>query len=415
MNTKSYVLLTTALVASASCAEMMDRPSGIKIGQRMTLKPYVSVSATFDSQSRGVRDSGEDVVWMINPGLGLEYKAENWSLLASAYYQYNQYTKKRNSSDVSHHTFGESLVYSWTDSQPGERGWTVMLSEIYRQMNQLDELKDASGNSYNRDRRELTTAGAIQRRFGQGLHADINGSYYWVDYDNTNNDKSGSGLYGWDRWTVGAELGYAPTKWTDFLLVGSYGGYQQDGGNSNLKRTASRDSESWSAQAGIGSYATDRIQYRVLGGWSRYEYKSGGKCSDGFIYTVSANWTLSDTWRTMLLASSSYQPSEREYSSSTRVDSISWGVAHAMVQGKLNGTFDVAYRRETREYEGVNSYDYDLDITSFRLGLSYTLNRYLSLFTNFEYRMSRPSSGSSNGRGYDYDRYRGTVGLRFTY
>lgn len=422
MNTKNLILLVAGLATCAASAEMMDRPSGIKIGQRMTLRPYVAVSASYDSNAAG-RDGGKsDVVWMVNPGLGLEYKAENWSILASANYQYNEYTKKRNSNNNSHHTFGETLTYNWSNSQAGERGWSVMLTEQYRQVNEVDDIKDVGGNSYNRDRREGSVAGAIQRRFGHGLHAGINGGYSWVDYDNKNKATSGSGLYGYDRWTAGGEIGYAPSKWTDLLLVGSYSAYNQDGNNPQpgvMRRTASRDSESYALQAGIGTFATERITYRVLGGWSKYEYKSGGSSSDGFIYTVAANWTISDTWRTMLMASSSYQPSEREYSSSSRVDSISWGVAHAMVQGKLNGTFDLAYRREGRECQGytggTRSYDYDLDIFTARLGLSYTLNRYLSLFTNFEYRMSRPSSTNGGGVGYDYDRFRGTLGVRLTY
>lgn len=415
MNMRNIFCWTAVLAATVASAEMMDRPVGIKIGQRMTLKPYVAVSATYDSNVGGRKDGGDDVVWLINPGLGLEYKAETWSLLATAYYQYNQYTKSRNTTQTSHHTFGESLTFNWTDSQPGERGWGLMLTEMFRQMNELEDMQDSAGNSYNRDRREFTVAGVLQRRFGQGLHADVNGSYYWLDYKNQNSGNGGHGLYGWDRWSAGAELGYAPSKWTDLLLVGNYSGYKQDRNGVIRNTRDSSDSESWTVQTGIGSFATDRITYRVLGGWSQYQYKSGGSRSNGFTYTVAANWTITDTWKTMFLANSAYQPSEREFGSSTRVDSLSWGIAHAMVQGKLNGTFDIAYRRETREHEGVTSYDYNLDITTFRLGLSYTLNRYLSLFTNFEYRMSRPSSGSANGRGYDYDRYRGTLGLRFTY
>lgn len=420
MNTKSVVLLMTVLAASIASAEMMDRPSGMKIGQRMTLKPYVAVSTSYDSNASGRKDGKSDIVWMVNPGLGLEYKAESWSLVASAMYQFNQYTRQRNSNNNSHHTFGETVTYNWSDAETTERGWSVMLTEQYRQVNEIEDIKDVGGNSYNRDRHEGSVAGAVQRYFAAGLHAGINGGYYWLDYDNKNKSTSGSALYGWDRWSAGGEIGYAASQWTDLLLVGNYSGYTQDGNNpepGSVRRTASRDSHSYAVQAGIGTFATERIKYRLLGGWSKYEYKSGGKASNGFIYTATANWTISDTWSTMLMASSSYQPSEREYSSSTRVDSISWGVAHAMVQGKLNGTFDLAYRRETRENQGYvggsRTYGYDLDIFTARLGLSYTLNRYLSLFTNFEYRLS--SSAGKGGDGYDYDRFRGTLGFRLTY
>ena len=164
------------------------------------------------------------------------------------------------------------------------------------------------------------------------------------------------------------------------------------------------------------SYATRRITYRALGGWTSYQYDEGGEDSSGFSYTVSANWIISETWKTMLLGTSYYQPTEREFGSSQRVDSLSWGITHAMVQGKLNGMFDVASRREGREYSAVDSYDYDLDSISFRLGLTYILNRYLQFYTNFEYRKSYcEDSRSVRGSYYDYDRFRGTLGVRFTY
>ena len=87
-----------------------------------------------------------------------------------------------------------------------------------------------------------------------------------------------------------------------------------------------------------------------------------------------------------------------------------------MVRGKLYGNFDIAYRREGREYEAVEGYDYDLDIVTFRLGLTYFLNRYLQLYGTLEYRKSINETGSSTrGDYYDYDRYRGSLGMKFTY
>lgn len=419
-NLKIAVLASLMLGAGVASAEMMDRPVGMKIGERMTLKPYVALSAGYDSNVNGRKNGSDDVLWIVNPGLGLEYKAETWSVLASAYYRYHAYTKSKNIDRNNNHTFGESLTYHWTDSLPGERGWTVMLTETYKQINEIEDMTDAMGHDYSRDRWEFTSAGAVQRRFGAGLHADLNASYYWLDYKNKNNKDIPYALYGWDRWTAGGEIGYAPSKWTDILLAANYQGYHQD----NRRNSYYSDSSSYrksnetfgyTVQTGLGSFATEKITYRVLGGWSHYEYKSHGKTLNGFTYSASANWRITDTWRASLLATSGYQPSEREFSSSQRYDSVSAGVAHAMIQGKLNGTFDVAYRRESRENKGSASYDYDLDIMTYRLGLTYVLNRYLQFFTNFEYRQSMTEGNNNYGKGYDYNRFRGTLGLRFTY
>jgi hypothetical protein len=115
-----------------------------------------------------------------------------------------------------------------------------------------------------------------------------------------------------------------------------------------------------------------------------------------------------------LLATSYYQPSEREYGSANRVDMVSWGIGHSMIRGKLRGTFDVAYRRETREYTAVGSWDTDEDIFSARLGLTYTINRFLAVYGRVEYQ----GCWFSNDVGYydrDYDRLRGTIGFRLTY
>ena len=295
-----------------------------------------------------------------------------------------------------------------------------MVTEKYQKINQLDDIVNASGSAYGRDREEVKFAAALERRFTSQLHADINASYYWLDY--TSDENAYGSLYGWDRWQIGTEFGFAASKWTDILIAMSYQGYQQEN-TENVKGNSLRVSDrsnGWTVQGGIGSYATDRITYRLLAGWSMFEYGgSGGDTANGFTYTANSQWKISDTWSTMIQATSYYQPSEREYSTSTRVDSFSWGIAHVMVRGKLHSNFDIAYRRETHEYSfnKDHSNDYDLDIFSARLGFNYILNRYITLFCNFEYRNSIPSGGAEGKRGdyYDYDKFRGIFGLRFTY
>ena len=112
----------------------------------------------------------------------------------------------------------------------------------------------------------------------------------------------------------------------------------------------------------------------------------------------------------MLVASSYYQPSEYERASKTRNDSLSWGLHKSLVRGKLNATFDMTYRHET--IDRVSGSDYDLDVLSGRLGLNYTLNRFITIFTYGEYLRSWDDSKSGY---YDYDRWRVTGGVRLTY
>ena len=115
-----------------------------------------------------------------------------------------------------------------------------------------------------------------------------------------------------------------------------------------------------------------------------------------------------------MLATSYFQPGETSYGSLNRTDSVSWGIAHAMVRGKLNGTLDLAYRHQEREYAAYSISSYDEDIFSVRFGLNYTLNRFLGLFGNVEYQFC-DTTGRSYGSYYDYDRWRLTLGMRLTY
>jgi len=409
---KFLVLISLGAAVATARAEVLDRPEGIKIGQRMTLRPYVSMSASYDSNVRSSHEhESDDVMWTISPGLGLSYNAENWSLLANGYYSYRDYCKSENS-DYDQHSYGQDLRWNWANSTGAEKGWSLVLGESFQQITMADDMTLSDGRGYSADSRQLQVSGAIQRRFNEHWHGNVNGNYYWLNYDNNDDDRYN--MYGWDRWMAGSEIGFAPSKWTDILLTGSYQGYTQD----NTSHSGiSSDSQGFSFQGGLGSYMTDRISYRLLVGWSRFEYGSGDQTDDGFVYTASGNWKIGETWNTMLLASSYYQPSERQYASSSRVDALSWGLAKLMIRGKLRGTLDFRYHRDTNDYAGSESgdFDYVVDVITARLGFDYNLNRLLAFFVNGEYQKSWNDKSSSRYGAYDYDRWRVTVGIRLKY
>jgi len=408
------VLTIAVTLAAFASADVLDRPTGIKIGQRMTLRPYVSLSASYDSNVHGSRHSGGskgDVLWNINPGLGIDYKAENWALLLNLYYRYHAYTKSENVKRYNQHSYGETLRWNWSDSRGVEKGWSLMVSETFHQITMMDDLS-VGNSSYSADRRNLTFNAAAQRRFNEHWHSDVNGSYYMMDYDNDTGKTGMPAMYGWQRWTAGAEVGFAPSRWTDILGAVSYHGYLQD----NVDGTSySRKSEGYMAQIGLGSYATERISYRALAGWSRFEYANNAASSDGFVYTLSGNWKIDDTLQTMLLATSYYQPSERESLSKSRVDAISWGIGKSLIRGKLRSTLDMTYRHDTHESLRATAIDYSLDVITARLGFNYTINRFLTGFLYGEYQRSMNSDRARKNSYADYERWRITAGLRLTY
>ena len=410
MKLSAFLTSAFAVAAFAATADVVDRPQGFKIGERLTLRPYVSLHYTYDSNVDSSRHSKDASIWVVNPGLGAEYTAENWEITGRAWYRYHGYSRYK--SRLNQSSYGENLTFKWTDSMPNEKGWSVQLSENFTQVAQDDDMTEHNGRGIGRDRRTLQASAVVERRINEHWHAGLEASYYFLDYEN--NMKEYAALYGWKRTTAGAEVGYAASRWTDVLLAANYQWYQQD--NIPNAMRYSDESRGWTVMGGIGTRATERISYRLLTGWSRFEYSEGDADKmDGWTYQASGKWQMSDTWNMMFLASSYYQPSEREYCSAIRVDSISWGLAHSMVRGKLNSTFDINYRRETHEYSYVNAYDYDDDIITARLALNYTLNRFLQLYGSLEYQTDMCDGGDVRGHDYDYDRFRGTIGLRLTY
>ncbi|MBQ0031317.1 MAG: outer membrane beta-barrel protein, partial [bacterium] len=123
-----FVLLSSLILCLSAGAEVLDRPSGIKIGERLTLRPYVSMSLTYDSNVNGSSSSVDsddgDFLWTISPSLFLHYNAETWSLILSGFYNYHHYFKNE-FAEQNQHTFGEDLRWNWSNSTGTEKGWSL--------------------------------------------------------------------------------------------------------------------------------------------------------------------------------------------------------------------------------------------------------------------------------------------------
>jgi hypothetical protein len=409
------ILFAAAMAAvMVAQAEELDRPGGIKIGQRMTLKPYVNFSFTYDSNVDSTKKKADGQSWCVSPGATLEYTGDNWNLTGGINYQYHAYSSKYSSSH-NNSSLGENLIFNWSDSENGGKGWHLMLSESFQMISQDDDAMNDGGRGVGRDRQQANFAGVLERRFTEQLHANVNASYYYLNYHNK--EMSYAPLYGWTRWMVGVEMGYAASKWTDLLIAANYAGYTQENMSSkyyawDTQNHIDNDSSGYSVMGGIGSYMTERISYKVLVGWSHYDYCNSSENAP--TYMISANWKMTDNWNMMLLGSRYYSPSETARGSSALTDTLSWGIAHSMVRGKVRVSFDTAYRHTEHPFNTYNQNDYEHDIATARLSLNYTINRFVGVFTSFEYQQAWYSGTAKNGN-YDYDRWRATVGFRLTY
>ena len=406
-----FALATSSMMTVAFAGDSMaDKPTGFRFfNNHLIVKPYVSLSYTYDSNADSGRHSDGYSIFMVSPSADFEWRGDRWSLVGSLFYSYNAYSG--DSDQLNNSTYGESLKYNWTTSKPGEKGWSLALSERYAFISQNDNMNSGDGRGIWRDRQRADVAGVIERRFTERWHADLSGQYDWLDYKNDTGKYAP--LYGWQEFSAGLEAGFAASKWTDLLVAGGYSGYRQKSGSGGY-RNYSNDSQVWTVMAGIGTRATEKIQYRLLAGGSWLEYGGHSGADSGWTYQLSANWRATRQLQFSLLGSSYYQPSERTCGSAIKVYSISGGASYLTLGDKLTLRGDIAFRREDNVYSdrylGAGN-DYDEDILSVRLGATYTINRWVSVFAN----ISWEEEWCDSHKDYDYDRYRGTVGLRFHY
>ena len=394
-----------ALMAGESVA---DKPQGFRFfNQHLTIKPYVALSYTYDSNIDTSRHGESDSIFCVQPGADFEWKGERWALVGSLWYRRNAYCEYAN--EMGENSWGESLAYKWTTSKQDERGWSLILSEKYRYTDQSDALGSGDGRGIWRDREALDASGVIQRRFTERLHAEVMGQYNWLDYKNDTGKYAP--LYGWSEWSAGAQAGYAASKWTDLPVAGGYSHYTQKKGRGY--RNYSNESQVWTVQAGLGTHATEKITYRALMGASWLDYGGHSNADCGWTYSLDANWRITRQLQVSALGKSYYQPSERTVGQAIKVYSLSGGLSYLTLGDKMTLTANLAWRYEdtcySDRYLGYGN-DFDEQILSARVGANYTINRWMSVYADFTW-----EEEWCDVRAYGYDRFRGTIGMRFHY
>ena len=385
-----------------------EKPEGFRFfNNHLVVKPYVSFAYTYDSNIDSTKHASDDSIFLVSPAMDFMWRADTWVLTGSVWYRYNYYCEYND--QMGENSYGENLAWKWTTSKPGEKGWSAMIKEQYAYTSQSDDIS-SGGRGVWRDRETINASGALERRFTDRLHADVSASYNYIDY--VNDSHKYAPLYGWSQYSFGAEAGYAASKWTDLLVAGGYSRYHQHGGKGY--RNYKTSSESYTVLAGFGTHATEKIEYRLLGGVSWLNYGGHDGADSGWTYQMSANWRITRQWQISALGSSYYQPSERTLGTAVKVSSISAGVSYLTLGDKLTLTANAAFRYEENVYSdrylGSTS-DYDTRFFSARLGANYTLNRWMSIYGN----VSWEEEWNSEHDAYDYDRFRGTLGVRFHY
>ena len=393
--------------------QTVSRPTGFRFfNQHLTIKPYVSLSYTYDSNIDSDSSNEDDSVFAVNPAVDFEWHGAKWMLVGNIWYRHRYFCEFND--QMGENSYGESLQYRYSSSAQNAKGWSLMLSERYAFINQSDDLDSQGGRGIWRDRQTLDVTGVLERRFTERWHMDIQGQYSWLDYDNQTGRYAP--LFGWSQYSAGAQLGYAASKWTDLLVAAGYSRYDQDIDYNDIRtsRSYTEQSDAYSIQGGVGTRATERISYRALMGASWFDYGGGGYTDCGWTYTLSANWRVHRQVQLSLLGSSYYQPSDQYIGQAEKIYNLSAGVSYLTLGDRLNLSANLMWRfNETCYADSVytSRYKYDRTHLSARFAADYLLNRWTSIFAHVIW----DDESTDTNSYYDYNRIRGVFGVRLHY
>jgi hypothetical protein len=391
----SLVLGTLFCSAVGLTGLAQERPAGIKLGH-LTISPYMNLEWNYDSNVDLDTQGYKDWFLTINPGVDLTYVGNDWGINGNFWYGYDKYDKYE---ELDKSRYGMQFSEYWESSDK----WRVVLGQSYMETDSSDSILDG-GRGIWRQREYLDMNGAVSYQVSEKIGVTLDGKYSKLDYMN-DNSKYGY-LYGWEEWTVGAEVARRLTEKSNLLLSGSYQEYEQD----NAKDAGyGSGSTGYSLMAGFGSRATERISYRVLTGTSWFDYGGEGNVG-GWTYSVNANWLINKKWAATVAGSSYFQPSETELNQSMEVYTLSTGLTYRPVT-RLTVVGDIGYRREEDQYSRAGYSEKMVDnIWSLRLRADYQFARHASVYAGIDY-----SDWESDDKNSEFDRFFGTVGVRLRY
>jgi hypothetical protein len=394
------------LVAAAfGTAGRAQEPAGFRLNN-LTVSPYVNLEYNYDSNVDLDRHEYNDSYLTVNPGVDLTYTGNDWGLSGNAWYGYDKYLDY---TVLNEPRYGERLSF-YTESA---KGWRLVLGESYMKSRSNDSVLDG-GRGIWRERDMFELSGALAYQVSEKTGVTLDGQYSDLNYKN-DNEKYGH-LYGWEEWSAGLELAHRLTEKSNLLLNGGYQEYHSNGAEQNRS-----GSTGYSLMGGFGSRATERVSYRALTGVSWFDYGEGDRGGPnldgedsgpimGWTYSLDANWLISRKWAASVAGSSYFQPSETEQNQAMQVYTLSGGVTYRPFR-RLTLRGDLGYRREDDEFNRLGYHrQMTDDIFSARFRADYQLQRYVSVYGALEYQ-----DWKSDESLHEYDRFLGTLGLKFRY
>ena len=165
----SVALLFAASVAFAQQGvtkpQSDSRPTGLRFfNNRLTIKPHVSLSYTYDSNIDADSKEIDDSVFAVKPAVDFEWHGSKWLVVGDVWYRHRYFCQYNDR--MGENSFGEALRYKYVSTAQDRTGWTLMLSERYANIDQSDDLNfGGDGRGIWRKRQTFDAAGVLERRF----------------------------------------------------------------------------------------------------------------------------------------------------------------------------------------------------------------------------------------------------------
>lgn len=440
MKNRISVLIATTVLAFPMMQRTLaeTEEGGVWVGPA-NLSPTLTIGVFYESNPDEVSDSrrkimrqtfieryGKDrdesaVGFNVTPGILLHVPGNQWSLKGSVHFTY-----EKDDSDFSRdpRDWDQSLLLQGTTD--GGLGWR--LGQTWQRLN-YSRFDDFSQD----DREALSFLFGLDKELTDKSGATLSGSYRNLDYKDRE-------LYDRDYYNLRLGGRHQLTDKSNLMLSLGYSESQGDyrrryDSEGNPYRGSRSKSRSYSAQAGVGSRATEKISYTAMLGLAllKTDYSADpftgeqprNKDKYRLSYLLSGNWKASERLTFNLNGNTSYESSEDVLDNSLMAYTIT-GRADYRLYRRIRLSAGVSYRyeeflRRVAVYENVNGNPYvgtdegrgrsrnDDQVNIFG-DITYGINRYASAFLNAIY-----SETSSSIKEFDYDRYRISAGVALQY
>ncbi len=377
----------------------VDEGRGVWVGP-MNLSPYLNASWFYDSNVDFVREGEEDLIeteknsegYNVQPGLSLHLPGNGWALTGDGWYQMERYDAD----------FAENRD-DWSESLSLSAETPRDLSLRLTEMVQFVSHEDVDMDRWN-DRLEARVSGDVAKSLGERTRVGLGGSYSDLIYDDED-------LYDWSSVGASATVSRDITERLDLTFSGgltSQSSEDQDG-----------NAESWTANAGFASRATEKVAFNAAAGVTSYTGFEDDESRVGLSYDLGAKWQTTERLTLSMSGTSQFQPAEDVEDNSALVSTVGVGANYRPLDRWTLFT-QASYRREDYSNPVRNENMMLLDDPagetrrddqiSGAARLVFAVTRDVSVFGGLVY-----SYSTSTISDFDYDRWRGSLGVALRY